>query len=85
MSKTDEIEQALTRALTPHQLQVIDDSEKHRGHAGYQEGGESHYHVVIRSAAFEGLSRIARHRKVHEALGPDLIGRIHALSMDLDT
>jgi len=65
-------------------LNVVDDSESHRGHAGFQEGGESHFNVKIRSAKFKGLSRIARHRAVHEALGPELIGRIHALALDLD-
>jgi len=65
-------------------LNVVDDSESHRGHAGFQEGGESHFNVKIRSAKFKGLSRIARHRAVHDALGAELIGRIHALALDLD-
>ncbi|SLN47128.1 transcriptional regulator BolA [Roseivivax jejudonensis] len=85
MSRTQEIETRLRQALAPTELVVRDDSEAHRGHAGYQEGGESHYHLVIRSAAFEGQSRIARHRQVHAAIGPELMGAIHALSMDLGT
>ena len=85
MSKTQEITDLLQAAFQPRELQVVDDSESHRGHAGFQEGGESHYNVRIRSAAFEGLSRIARHRAVHSALGADLMGRIHALALDLDT
>ncbi|MEP5732448.1 MAG: BolA family protein [Sulfitobacter sp.] len=84
MSKTQEIEDRLKVAFAPDELQVVDDSESHRGHGGYQEGGESHYNVRIRSAAFEGLSRIGRHRAVHAALGADLMGRIHALALDLD-
>ncbi len=84
MSKTDEIREKLQAAFAPTVLDVVDDSEGHRGHDGYQEGGESHYNVRIRSAAFEGLNRVARHRAVHSALGPDLIGRIHALALDLD-
>ena len=84
MSKTDEIREKLQAAFAPNALEVVDDSESHRGHGGYQEGGESHYNVRIRSAAFDGLSRVARHRAVHSALGPDLIGRIHALALDLD-
>lgn len=84
MSKTDEIRAKLEVALAPVQLEVVDDSESHRGHSGFQEGGESHYNVMVRSAAFEGQSRIKRHRMVHSALGPDLIGRIHALALDLD-
>ncbi len=85
MSKTSQIEARLRDAFEPSDLLVRDDSERHRGHAGFQEGGESHYHVVIRSAKFEGQSRIARHRSVHAALGQDLIASIHALSLDLAT
>ncbi len=62
----------------------MDDSERHRGHAGYQEGGESHFNVRIRAEAFAGQTRIARHRAVHAALGKDLVGRIHALALDID-
>lgn len=83
-TKTDEITIALEDAFAPRELQVVDDSESHRGHAGFQEGGESHYNVRIRAEAFKGLNRIARHRAVHRALGPELIGRIHALALDLD-
>ncbi len=83
MSRTQEIEQRLQAAFAPGNVTVRDDSERHRGHAGYQEGGESHFHVVIRSPVFEGQSRIARHRAVHAALGATLMGQIHALSLDL--
>ena len=84
MSKADEIRAKLEVALTPSALDVVDDSESHRGHSGYQEGGESHYNLRIRAEVFEGKSRIARHRMVHAALGPELIGRIHALALDLN-
>ncbi len=84
MSKTDEIREKLQAAFVPTELEVVDDSESHRGHGGFQEGGESHYNVRIRSDAFQGLNRLARHRAVHGALGPELIGRIHALALDLD-
>lgn len=85
MSVAQEIEAKLVAAFAPTELVVIDDSESHRGHAGYQDGGESHWQVKIRSTAFKGQSRIARHRAVHAALGKDLVGRIHALALDLDT
>ena len=85
MSVAQEIEAKLVAAFAPTELVVIDDSESHQGHAGYQDGGESHWQVKIRSTAFEGQSRIARHRAVHAALGKDLVGRIHALALDLDT
>lgn len=83
MSVKDEIESALRASFAPLHLEVRDESEKHRGHAGYQEGGESHFHVVLRAAAFEGQSRLARHRAVHAAIGDDILNRIHALSLDL--
>jgi len=84
MSVTQEIADKLEAAFAPSELNVVDDSESHRGHAGHREGGESHFNVKIRSSHFAGLSRIARHRAVHGALGPELIGRIHALALDLD-
>jgi BolA protein len=84
MRVADEMEMRLSEAFAPRELQVVDDSESHRGHSGFQEGGESHFNVRIRSAAFEGQSRIARHRAVHAALGKELVGRIHALALDLD-
>lgn len=84
MSVTQEIADRLEEAFAPSELSVVDDSESHRGHGGYREGGESHFNVKIRSAHFKRLNRVARHRAVHGALGPDLIGRIHALALDLD-
>ena len=84
MAVAEEMETRLRAAFTPTELVIVDDSESHRGHAGYQAGGESHWQVKIRSKAFAGQSRIARHRAVHAALGADLVGRIHALQLDLD-
>ena len=84
MSVREEIESRLQRAFDPTELSVVDDSERHRGHAGYQEGGQSHFNVRMRAAAFKDQSRIARHRAVHAALGAELVGRIHALALDLD-
>ena len=83
MGVKDEIQDKLEQAFSPSTLTVVDDSEKHRGHAGYREGGESHFSVHIRAAAFADLTRIARHRAVHSALGKDLVGRIHALALDI--
>lgn len=80
MSVTDEIRDSLAKAFSPESLDVRDDSERHRGHAGYKEGGESHFHVTIRATALDGMTRVARHRALHDALGPELIARIHALS-----
>ncbi len=83
MSVTEEIRTRLEAAFSPRELDVVDDSESHRGHAGYQEGGESHFNVRIRSKAFEGQSRVSRHRAVHAALR-DIVPRIHALALDID-
>ena len=81
MTRTERIRAKLEENLAPRQLDVVDDSERHRGHAGYQEGGESHFNVTISSEKLDGLSRIARHRAVHDALGKDLMGEIHALAI----
>ncbi|QBX99744.1 BolA family transcriptional regulator [Rhodophyticola sp. CCM32] len=83
MTRAEKIRSRLREAFDPALLEVVDDSESHRGHAGYQEGGESHFHVTIQSDGFEGLSRIAKHRAVHDALGRELLAEIHALSLDI--
>lgn len=83
MGIADLMAKQLTEAFAPTLLEIHDDSEKHRGHAGYQEGGESHWQIVISSAAFDGMNRLARHRAIHAALGKDIIGRIHALAIDI--
>lgn len=83
MSRTAEIRSRLEAAFDPRELEVIDDSESHRGHAGYQEGGESHFRVKMRAEALGGMGRLQQHRAVHAALGPELIARIHALALDL--
>ena len=83
MRVEDEIRQKLEAAFQPSELVVEDESERHRGHAGYQEGGQSHFRVKIASGAFSDMNRLARHRAVHSALGPELIGRIHALALDI--
>lgn len=78
----DTIEAKLREAFDPIELSVNDDSEAHRGHAGFQEGGESHFSVRIRARILGEMTRIARHRAVHGAIGADIMGRIHALAID---
>jgi BolA protein len=85
MSRRMRIEEKLAQTFTIERLEVIDESESHRGHAGFQEGGESHFRVRLVSSNFEGQSRIERHRAVHAALGKDLLGEIHALALELST
>ena len=77
-----EIEKRLRSALSPTQLAVIDDSAKHRGHAGHDERGESHFTVRIEAAAFAGANRVQRHRLVNQALAPLLAERVHALAIE---
>jgi BolA family transcriptional regulator, general stress-responsive regulator len=76
-----EISRRLETALTPTHLAVIDDSEKHRGHAGHDARGESHFTVEVESPAFAGLNRVARQRLVNQALAELLVERIHALAI----
>jgi BolA protein len=83
VTRAEKIEERLRAAFQPRVLEVVDESERHRGHAGYPEGGESHFKVTIEGDAFAGLSRIARHRAVHEALGRDLVAQIHALALKI--
>ncbi len=84
MTITEEMRSRLTAAFAPTRLEIADESEAHRGHSGYREGGESHFRILMRAPALAGMGRLARHRAVHAALGPDLVGRIHALVLDLD-
>ena len=85
MSRKMRIKEKLAENFNIDQLEVIDESESHRGHVGFQEGGESHFRVSLVSVDFEGQTRIARHRAVHTALGKDLLGEIHALALELST
>ena len=83
-SVEQEMREKLEAAFQPAYLDIIDESEAHRGHAGYTEGGQSHFRIKITATAFEAMSRLDRHRALHRALGPDLIGRIHALALEID-
>ncbi|MGP9805476.1 BolA family protein [Paracoccus sp. NSM] len=69
-------------ALEPTLLEVTDESESHRGHAGFREGGQTHFRIRMASPRLAGLSRIQRHRLVHATLG-DIVPRIHALALEL--
>jgi BolA protein len=79
----DHIRARLTEAFQPDHLEVADESEAHRGHAGWREGGGTHFRVVMRAAAFNGLSRVERSRAVHRVLARELDGGVHALALEL--
>jgi BolA protein len=71
----------LDSSLSPTRVDLVDDSEAHRGHGGHNPAGESHFTLRIESAAFAGKSRVERYRLVHAALGDLLDERVHALSI----
>lgn len=76
-----EIHTLLTAAFHPSRLEVINDSDRHHGHAGHDGSGESHFTIVIEAAGFAGVSRLQRQRMVNAALG-DIPGqRVHALAI----
>ncbi|MCC7348091.1 MAG: BolA family transcriptional regulator [Variibacter sp.] len=82
MRTADLITEKLTKAFAPERLQVVDESHLHIGHAGYREGGQTHYRLYIVSAAFRGKSRVERHRLINAALAEELSGGIHALAIN---
>jgi BolA protein len=84
----DRIRDTLLAAFKPSHLEIIDESDRHAGHAhrlGAPEAGETHYRVVLISDAFAGQPRIARSRKVHEVLEAEFKSGLHALSLGLKT
>jgi BolA protein len=85
MSTDHPVKQAITNKLretfAPASLDVIDESHLHEGHAGHRPGGETHFRVNIVSRAFEGKSRIERHRMINAALAAELAGSVHALAI----
>jgi len=76
-----EILRRLNSALTPGKIELVDDSEQHRGHGGYNPAGESHFTLRIESPAFAGKGRVERQRMIYAALGDLMDSRVHALSI----
>lgn len=76
-----EIEQRLRAALAPTRLVVVNDSDRHLGHAGHDGSGESHFTVEIEAERFAGMTRLQRQRAVNAALGDLLKERVHALAI----
>ena len=71
----------LREAFSPESLDVVDESHLHEGHAGHRPSGETHFRVYIVSAAFDGKSRIERHRMINSTLAAELEGGVHALAI----
>lgn len=81
MTMNELIETRLRENLGPIDLAVIDESHQHAGHAGWREGGETHYRIEVVSPLFSGKSRVDRHRMVNAALGEAFARGLHALAI----
>ncbi|MCF6221869.1 MAG: BolA family transcriptional regulator [Robiginitomaculum sp.] len=81
------IKEKLEKAFNPTQLQVIDESHKHAGHAGMagREAAESHFQVIIASETLAPMNRLARHRAVMDVLADLMVERVHALRLEVVT
>lgn len=81
MSVANRMEEKLRKVFSPCEVEVLDQSAMHAGHAGSRPEGETHFHVKIAAAAFAGKSRVMCHRMVNEALAEELAGPVHALAI----
>jgi len=85
MCVADRIREKLSSAFKPLRLEIVDESQRHAGHAGARPGGETHFRVEIVAAAFQGRSRLERQRLVYTALAEEMSSQIHALSLVIRT
>ena len=83
MVTADAIAQKLKDALSPQHIEVVDVSHHHAGHAGWRDGGGTHFTVTIKAASFAGKSRVQQHRLINTILSDELAGDIHALELHL--
>jgi BolA protein len=81
MRTADLITEKLNKAFAPESLRVADESHLHEGHAGHRPGGQTHFRVYIVAAAFQGKSRLDRHRMINAVLAAELAGSLHALAI----
>ena len=81
MSLKDWITATLRERLDPTRLVVEEESQQHFGHAGWREGGETHFRIDVVSRAFEGKSRVERHRVINAALAGAFERGLHALAI----
>lgn len=84
-TRAERLEAALVAAFAPDLVRVMDESARHIGHAGARPEGQTHYSVLVVSAAFRGMSRVERSRAVHAALEREFAGGMHALALTLRT
>ena len=78
---TEAIRSKLEAAFSPSRLELLDDSDRHHGHAGHSGSGESHFTLRIEAEAFSGKARVMRQRMVMQVLADELAGPVHALSI----
>jgi BolA protein len=83
MSTRDVIIDKLTQRFAPTQLEVIDESNRHEGHAGWRKGGETHFRVRIATQQLAGKPRVQQHRAVMDALDTELKAGVHALVIEI--
>ncbi len=81
MTVTGRLREKLMIGLKPTRLDVINESELHAGHRNSPGTGESHFKILVVSEAFQGRSRVERHRLVNELLKEELAGGVHALAL----
>jgi BolA protein len=82
MTVADSIRATLTEAFSPLALEVVDESDRHKGHAGARPGGGTHFRVKITAEAFRGRRRLEAHRLVYAALAGEIAAGVHALAIE---
>ena len=85
MAMADTIASKLKAAFDPRKIEGRDVSHQHAGHAGWREGGETHFEVDMKADAFAGTSRVAAHRMVNKVLADELADSVHALQLTLSS
>ncbi len=80
-SRAEKIKRILTETLNPVEIQIVDDSARHAGHAGAAPGGETHFLVTVVSPLFAGKSRLECHRMIYDPLQPLFREGLHALNI----
>lgn len=85
MSIKTRMAERLNSIFSPAALEVLDESDRHKGHGGWREGGETHFRIRIVADAFSGMSRVARHRAINEAAAEFFAEGLHALAIEART
>ena len=83
MTYAERMRNKLEAAFSPTELEIVDESEQHKGHGGYRDGGETHFRVRIAAPAFDGMGRVERSRAVHRVVAAELEERVHALALEI--